>query len=228
MGIFSGILDLLFPPRCVFCRSFLKKGETEICKKCEDSLPYCEGAAAIQEGEFFSKCISPLYYRDDVRESIHRFKFKEATGYVNCYSKILAHCIEENFGGKYDLITWVPISEKRHKARGYDQSMLLAYSAALELGDVAAEALKKTRDVPANSTLGGSDVRRANVSGVYTLPDPALVDGKRILLIDDVITTGSTLSECARTLLMAGAEEVMCATIARTAEREVQQPQSSY
>jgi len=215
LGIFSGILDLLFPPRCVFCRRFLKKGETEICGHCKDSLPYCEGDAVRQTGEFYARCISPLYYKAHVRASILRFKFQEATAYVGCYGKILAHCIEEQYGHRYDLITWAPVSARRKKKRGYDQAMLLAYATALELEDVAVETLVKTRDIPAQSTLAGGDARRANVSGVYMASDPELIDGKRILLIDDIITTGSTLSECARTLLMAGAEEVMCAVIAR-------------
>lgn len=216
MGIVSGVLDLLFPPRCVFCYKFLKKDEREICARCKDDLPYCEGPEAKQNGEFYSSCISPLYYRDHVRDSILRFKFKERTNYVACYGKILAHCVTEHFDGKYDLITWVPISKKRLKTRGYDQSMLLAYATALELSDVAVQTLEKVRDVPAQSSLEKQDERRANVSGVYSVPDPELVSGKRILLIDDIVTTGATLSECARTLLLAGAEEVMCATIART------------
>lgn len=216
MGVLSGVLDLLFPPRCVFCHKFLKKGERELCGACKDGLPYCEGQEAVQNGEFFSKCISPLYYSGHVRDSILRFKFKESTNYVSCYGKILAHCVTEHFAGKYDLITWVPISEKRLKSRGYDQSMLLAYATALELSDVALQTLEKIRDIPAQSSLEKQDERRANVTGVYQVQDPELVAGKRILLIDDIVTTGATLSECARTLLLAEAQEVMCAAIART------------
>lgn len=215
MSILSGILDLLFPPRCVFCRKVLKKGESDFCKGCGENLPTCEGQDALQDGEFYSKCISPLYYEGSVRDSLLRYKFKSAKGYVGCYGRILAHCIQENYMGRYDLITWVPISESRYKKRGYDQSMILAYATALELDDVAVETLKKTRDNPAQSGLGEKDERRANVSGAYSVPDPELIKGKRVLLIDDIITTGATLSECARTLLLTGAEEVMCATIAR-------------
>lgn len=215
MSVFSGILDLLFPPRCVFCRKILKKGESDFCKNCGENLPTCEGKDTLQDGEYFSKCIAPLYYQGNVRDSLLRYKFKSAKGYVGCYGRILAHCIQENYLGKYDLITWVPISASRYKKRGYDQSMILAYATALELDDVAVEALKKTKDNPAQSGIGERGERRDNVSGVYTVPDPELIEGKRILLIDDIITTGATLSECAKTLLMAGAEEILCAAIAR-------------
>lgn len=218
MGAFSGILDLLFPPRCTFCRKILKRGENDICSSCAESLPKCDGEKAVQKGQYYSKCISPLYYQDIVRDSILRYKFGSKKGYVTCYSKILARCLADNYRGKYDLITWVPISADRLKTRGYDQAMILAMATALEMDDVAAETLKKTRDNPAQSSLGGKDERRANVTGAYTATDPELIEGKRILLIDDIVTTGATLSECARTLLLAGAGEVMCATIARIKE----------
>lgn len=216
MGIFTGILDMLFPPRCTFCKRILKSGETDYCSQCHATLPVCEGADAVQDGQYYSKCVSPLYYQDSVRESILRYKFGAKKGYVTCYCKLLAAKILEHFEGKYDLITWVPISEKRLKTRGYDQAMILALATALELDDVAAETLEKTRDNPAQSSLGESDERRANVTGVYNVTDSELIEGKRILLIDDIVTTGATLSECARTLLLQGAEEVLCATIART------------
>ena len=96
--------------------------------------------------------------------------------------------------------------------------MLLAMSAALKMDDVAVELLYKNTDVPAQSGVGSAEKRRANISGVYSVADEELVRGKRILIIDDIITTGSTLSECAKTLKYSGAEEVLCCTLARTRE----------
>jgi len=215
-GFLSGFLDLMFPPRCAFCRKFLKNGEKFLCKSCEHTLPYADDE---RKGDFFTVCVSPLYYKDSVRDSILRFKFKNATNYTTCYGKMLAGCISKSLSGKYDYITWVPLSKKRLKKRGYDQAMLLAMATALELNDVALELLKKTLDIPAQSGLEAREKRRANVSGAYSVIDPELVKGKRILLIDDIVTTGSTLSECARVLLMAGAESVSCAALA-AAERD--------
>ena len=215
MGILSNILDLFFPPKCVFCGKFLSKGTECLCEKCETELPFMKGAQISQKGDFYDECVSPLRYEGDVRKSILRFKFKGATSYADCYGRIMAECIKENLNGRFNMITWVPLSTKRARKRGYDQAMLLALAVALELDDVAVETLEKTANVQAQSTITDKEMRRANVSGVYELKDQELIDGKRILLIDDIVTTGSTLSECARVLLMSGAESVVCATLAR-------------
>jgi competence protein ComFC len=214
MGL-SVILDLLFPPKCIFCGKLLNKGVSSVCEKCAGALPYAKGTEIRQKGDFFDVCVSPLHYVDNVRKSILRFKFKGATAYAEYYGKLLAKCIRENLTEKYELITWVPLSTKRAKDRGYDQAMLLALAAALELDNVAVETLKKTSHIQAQSSIADKDARKINVSGAYEATDPELIAGKHILLIDDIITTGSTLSECARTLLMSGAEAVVCATLAR-------------
>jgi ComF family protein len=215
MGILSTVLDLFFPPKCMFCGKFLQKGTDCLCENCAGELPFTRGAQIRQKGDFYDECVSPLLYEGNVRKSILRFKFKGATAYADCYGKLMAECIREYLSGKYDLITWVPLSVKRAKDRGYDQAMLLALAVALALDDVAVETLAKTSHVQAQSTITDKEMRRANVSGVYELKDQELIDGKRILLIDDIITTGSTLSECARVLLLSGAEAVVCATLAR-------------
>lgn len=216
MSFFSNVLDLLFPPRCVFCQSFLKKGERDICNACEVSLPRTDERTAGQTGEFYELCLAPLFYKDCVRESLHRFKFKGMIGYASCYGRLMCACIRQNMPEKYDLITWVPLSHKRMKSRGYDQAALLGMALALEMNDVAVETLTKTRDNPAQSSLGGASTRRANVSGIYDVRDPELIHDKTILLVDDIVTTGSTLSECAHTLLTAGAKRVYCVAVARS------------
>lgn len=217
MGVFSGILDLLYPPRCAFCRKVLKTGEIGMCKKCGATIKRTHNGGA-QSGDFYSSCVSPLYYENEVRDAILRFKFNDTTVYAELFGEFLADCIRENLKGRYDIITWVPLSKTRLKKRGYDQAMLLAMAAALKLDDVAVELLYKNTDVPAQSGVGSAEKRRANISGVYSVADEELVRGKRVLVIDDIITTGSTLSECAKTLKYSGATEVICCTLARTRE----------
>ena len=213
----GALLDLLFPPRCVFCRRLLHRGEEGICPRCQQELPWALGAEAQQTGEFFSLCASPLWYQDQVRASFHRYKFKGVRGYSRTYGRLVAQCVQDHLAGRYDLITWVPLSRARLRQRGYDQAMLLASAAALALDDVAAETLCKVRDTEAQSGLGKNDAsRRANVLSAYQVTDPALVEGRRVLLIDDIVTTGSTLSECARVLRTAGATDVVCAALARS------------
>ena len=213
----GALLDLLFPPRCVFCRRLLHRGEEGICPRCQQELPWALGAEAEQTGEFFSLCASPLWYQDQVRASFHRYQFKGVRGYSRTYGRLVAQCVQDHLAGRYDLITWVPLSRARLRQRGYDQAMLLASAAALALDDVAAETLCKVRDTEAQSGLGKNDAsRRANVLSAYQVTDPALVEGRRVLLIDDIVTTGSTLSECARVLRTAGATDVVCAALARS------------
>jgi len=216
----GALLDLLFPPRCVFCRRLLHRGEEGICPRCQQELPWALGAEAEQTGEFFSLCASPLWYQDQVRASFHRYKFKGVRGYSRTYGRLVAQCVQDHLAGRYDLITWVPLSRARLRQRGYDQAMLLASAAALALDDVAAETLCKVRDTEAQSGLDGDAARRANVLGAYTAVDAELVEGKRVLLIDDVITTGATISECARILRTVGAREVVCATLARARDQK--------
>lgn len=213
MGIFSSILDVLFPPRCVFCGKFLRNGTEEICPDCAESLPRLTGTDAITYGECFDICISALRYDGNVQKAIHRYKFRGAAGYADCFGKILAQCIKENLSGRYDIITWVPLSEERLKKRGYDQSFLLAQAAALALDDIAVETLVRDHDAKEQSLFKENADRRANVMGAYSASDAELIREKRILIIDDVVTTGSTLSECARTLVDAGASEVICAAL---------------
>ena len=134
-------------------------------------------------------------------------------GYDQQLKELLAQCAAEHFSGEFDTVTWVPVSPRRLRQRGYDQARLLAEEAARVLEVPALPLLSKTRDTPPQSGLEEAGQRRANVLGVYRAPDAAA--GLRVLLADDVVTTGSTLSECARTLLTAGAAELVCVTLAQ-------------
>ena len=213
--VWNAFLDLLFPPRCVFCRSLMKHDKNGICESCQSKLPWIIGSAAEQKTEFVSLCVSPLWYQGDVRESIHRFKFSNCSGYASTYGRLIAQCMEDHFTKPYDLITWVPLSHQSLKVRGYDQAMLLAQLIAQELDSSAVETLRKVRNTSTQSTLKDDSARRANVLGAYEVSNQEAIKGKRVLLIDDVITTGSTMSECARMLLTYGASDVVGATVAR-------------
>lgn len=214
MGLVDALLDLLFPPKCPFCGTLLERGEL-FCTHCQESLPWLEGSEAEQKPEFLALCVSALRYQEQVRSSIHRYKFGAVSSYAPCYGLLVSQCVRDHLAGRYDLISWPPLSDKRRRERGYDQARLLAEHTAKCLGAKAVSTLRKVRDTPAQSSLQGAEARRANILGAYTCPVPELVRGKRILLIDDVVTTGATLSECARVLRTAGAAEVVCATLAR-------------
>ena len=167
-----------------------------------------------RRGDFFSECVSALYYEGDVREAIHRFKFNGVTAYDYAFGELLASCIYENLKGEYDILSWAPVDAGRRRSRGYDQAELLAREAGRRLCREPVPVLRKRRGVRPQSKTGQPEKRRANIAGAYTVLDRERIRDKRILLIDDIVTSGATLSECAKTLLLAGAEDVRCATLA--------------
>ena len=206
------ILHWLFPPKCILCGKLLKKDETDLCRSCRVEAPvFSKGKLNVQ---FLDSYAAVWYYEGYVRRSLLRYKFYGARHYADAYGRMLAMKILEEYPEGFDVLTWVPISPLRKFRRGYDQVELLARAAAKELQTEAVPVLKKVRHNPPQSGIDGHAQRRANVLGIYRCIDEERIRGKRILLLDDIITTGATLSECARVLKTGGAEEVHCAVIA--------------
>lgn len=210
MSLRETLLDLFFPPRCAFCR---KVGVHGVCEACERTLPYAETQRC--EGAGFGVCASPLLYEGAVRESLLRFKFHGAQTAAEGYGLLLARCAAEELGGTFDVVTWVPVSEARKRERGYDQAYLLARETAKHWDVKPVRLLRKVKNNPAQSGLSSAAERRGNVLGVYEAEHREQIRGARILLIDDILTTGSTLGECVRVLREAGAQSVVCAALAR-------------
>ncbi len=221
MKMSTVLLDLLFPPKCVFCKRLLKSSEELMCPECQRKLPWLSGNAAERKMGFVTKCVSPLCFQDDVRESIHRFKFNGRSWYSEIYGILMAQCVQDHLPGEYDMISWVPVSRQRERERGYDQSFLLAYEMGKHLGQQPVELLKKVKHNPPQSEQKSETTRRNNVKDAYVAPWAERIKERRILLVDDIVTTGETLSECARTLRMAGAGEIVCVTLASTSGKEV-------
>ena len=160
-----------------------------------------------------------------VREAILSFKFKGRTEALDCFGSLMARTAAQEFSGEFDAVTWVPVSAKRLRKRGFDQARYLCASLCVDWHTTPQETLRKVRDNPPQSGLEEAGQRRANVLGVYRAPDAAA--GLRVLLDDDVVTTGSTLSECARTLLTAGAAEVVCVTLAQARKDRPEKPRKT-
>lgn len=215
--LFGRLLDLLYPRRCPFCLGFLKEDEHLFCRRCAATLPFVE-RGPIYNVEGVESCVAPLWFQDSVRKAIHRFKFKRATSCAPVFASLMAGWVREYQEGEYDLITWVPLSRKKRGRRGYDQAALLAEVLAKELNCPCTCLLRKKGDIQVQSSLKSAAARRANVLGMYEVLDRSLCAGKRILLVDDVVTTGSTLSECAVMLLIGGAKCVYAVTAARAGE----------
>ena len=206
------MLSLLFPPKCALCHNLLTQKETDLCHTCRENTP--EFTRSKSNIPFIAHWTALWYYKDDVRNSIHRFKFGGARHYAEIYGRLLALKLSDSLAKDVDMISWAPISFRRKLKRGYDQSELLARAVGKELHIPACPVLKKFRHTRPQSGIQMTAQRRANVIGAYKVINPSQIAGKRILLLDDVVTTGSTASECARTLLTAGAKEVSFAAVA--------------
>lgn len=215
-GLWRAALELAYPTRCCFCHHLTGR-DVPVCPACAKKYP--DVPLPLQEQRFrhLERCVSPLWYAGDVRLSILRYKFRGLTGYAEVYGEFLRKCLDEN-GISCDSITWVPLSRRRLRERGYDQARLLAEEIARGRGIPCERLLEKRRDTPAQSGLGGREERKANAAGAYRACDAEKLRDRRVLLVDDIVTTGETLSECARVLKEAGAAGVTAITVARKKE----------
>ena len=212
MKLYHFLMELLFPPKCVLCREILKNGEIDLCKGCRMDAPeYPNRKIKLQ---FLDSFAAVWYYEGSVRSSLLRYKFYSARSYSVSYGRILAMKLLREYPEGFDMLTWVPVSRLRKLRRGYDQVELLAKAVGTELGLSPVATLKKIRSNRPQSRMKDPAARKANVLGAYRLTDSAEVRGKRVLLLDDILTTGATAGECARMLRMAGAKEVHCAAVA--------------
>ena len=220
MKIKNPLTNLLFPDKCLLCGKLLHTPEKDLCHQCAQKVP--EALTLKRKIPFLSGAFALWYYENDVRSSLLRFKFHRRPSYAKGYGAILAQKLPD-IREKYDLIVWVPVSKWRKLKRGYDQVELIAYALCKELQITPVSCLKKIRHNPPQSGIASAAQRRANVLGAYKVPNPDTVAGKRILLLDDIITTGATISECAKTLMAAGAKEVYGAAIAVTRQYKINQ-----
>ena len=203
--------ELLFPRRCPFCGAPLKN--EWLCDACRRDLPFTADTL-LRRGGDYGRCCAPLYYEERVRRAVLDMKFHHKLGGMNCFGELMAQCAAAHYSGAFDAVTWVPISKQRLKERGYDQAYLLSLSVCEHWQCKPVATLRKTVDNQPQSGLKDAAARRGNVLGVYEPLHSADNVGKRWLLIDDVMTTGATLGECARILRQAGAADVMCLTLA--------------
>lgn len=205
------LLDLFFPPKCMFCGKLLRDGEHHFCLSCRDSLPETDRRKSVR---FTSGCVAPFLYREPVREALLRFKFGSRPYYAEAFGPMMAAKLRNH---EVDFVTWIPVSRRRKFSRGYDQAQLLAEETARILDLPCIPTMKKSHRKK-QSRMNSPAERRANIAGAFSVQHPEQVAGKVILLIDDICTTGATMSEAAFTLCTAGAKEVCGAVLAMTEE----------
>lgn len=211
-GLLRWTADLMYPPKCMLCQRLLESADDVLCGRCHHDLP--EYDAAPRKVEYYEKATVSFFYEGKIRQSILRFKFHGMQMYARQYAIWMEPRIRGELDGMYDMVSWVPCSRRRKWTRGFDQAQLLAQAVAERLGVACACTLRKVRNTPKQSGMPNAAKRRANVLGAYEAVQPEAICGRKILMIDDVLTTGATISECGKVLRMAGAKDLVCAAIA--------------
>ncbi len=235
----------MYPPSCIGCESYeLVGADMDWCEGCLNQLPWIHHPMCAACGRPFPKssstadhlcgdCIldtfhfdfarSPFYHAGVIRESLHAIKFGAEIHLIRPVAQLLAKTIVEWEHGGFDLVIPVPLHPLRLRERGFNQSALLArflsksISAPLDLN-----ILKRTLWTVPQTGLSREE-RLSNVKNAFRVEHPQLSKGKRVLLVDDVFTTGTTLSECAGILKKSGAREVLAVTVSRVMlERGIQ------
>ena len=165
--VLTWLLDLLYPPKCVICGKLLSGKEQDICADCFESLPNFEGPAP--KVSFADDLCVTFFYEGMLRESFLRFKFSGRDFYAEVYGAWMAEKILDTLGRKFDAVSWVPVSRKRKRRRGYDQAELLARRIAAILDLPAYAAVQKHAERGPQSHLHDAAERKANASGAFSL-----------------------------------------------------------
>ncbi len=212
MSVLEKVLTFFYPKRCLLCGRARAVNEDELCADCAKLQPdICVRFFALHAGrrDYTLECRAPQRYKEPFRSSLWRFKFKSETNLAKPLAKLLLPAIDKN--RVWDCIVPVPISRERLKQRGYDQSVLLAKEVAKLTGiPCRTDILKKTKHNRTQHNLSAKE-REANVRGAYRAEGAARL---RILLLDDIVTTGATAVECAKMLYRNGADYVGCVSCA--------------
>ena len=233
--LLQAAVSLLYPATCAICRKQVRPGEY-LCDRCEAKIvriapPFCETCSEPFDGSIniaftcancahrtihFDAAVAAYRGRGIVRDVIHQFKYNRQVHLRHLVGKWLRAALDDGRlrSQQFDVIVPVPLHPARQRERGFNQASLLAESLSAQISIRCRPLLKRIRYTTTQTALDRSE-RMENLHNAFRLRKNANVRGLRVLLIDDVLTTGSTLSECARVLKRAGAISVHAATAAR-------------
>ncbi len=234
--LWRAFLDLAFPRACAICGRPPGLDARQLCWDCVADLPlitmpFCsvcgDPADGVTESDFvcgwcrdrpppFERARSAVRFHGAIRDLLHAFKYQAAIHLTPDLSGLLEGCVRAHYGAEvFDAVCCVPLYPARERERGYNQARLLADDLARHRSlPFMPRLLRRIRSTGTQTRLS-APARAENVRGAFAVADPAWVRGRRLLLVDDVMTTGSTVAECARVLRSAGAWRVFVATIAR-------------
>ena len=226
MKIKDIIKGIFFPQRCEICGR-LRPVNMPFCEKCGIDSNSISASACPDCGHEKCMCDSGAnvhlphftavyYYQGQIKGSLLSFKFSGDSIYGDIFGKAMANRISELYGNvDFDGICFVPMTDKAERVRGYNQSELLASKISSELNIPLLPCLKKTKNSQNQKSLNSAE-RYENVRNSFALSDKYDIEGKTVILCDDIKTTGSTLRECCDILLKAGAKDVYCVCLALT------------
>ncbi len=218
---------VVFPPRCAFCDSGQAESATGLCSGCLESVrrvsqPFCSQCGlpvpglSLQQSGVCGRCLSSpppyqkaryaVYYEGSLRDALISFKFHGALAISRALSHLLVEAFRKQFtSDEFDIIVPVPLHRKRLLHRGFNQAVILGAHLAADTGlPLERFALLKVKDTPPQVGLPRAQ-RVANLRNSFSIGDKGKIRGKKILIVDDVATTGSTLAEAAKTLMKGGA-----------------------
>ncbi|MDR1409225.1 MAG: ComF family protein [Oscillospiraceae bacterium] len=199
---------IFFPRRCVLCGEVVLP-QDELCEQCADYLEHAPAPATYNE------IVAPFAYSGAIRAALHQFKFNGNLDSVPFFTKHMADALRGLTDG-FEALCFVPLHATRQKSRGYNQSEVLARGLAQRLGlPLRGDLLVRLRDTQSQREFDYMG-RQKNVCGAFSVAENTGLNGSRLLLIDDITTTGATLRECMAVLLAAGATEVIGAAVAST------------
>ena len=224
----KGFLDLIFPPTCFVCGQVK---EEPLCSQCLASFslikePICEKCGkpcvlkvtACKECSgrrfYFAKARTFGLYEGNLKEAIHQFKYEGGKRIAPLLARLIVDKMEPS-SFRADLLTWVPLSSRKEASRGYNQAYLLTRGIAKLTGQLSSPTLRLSKETRDQSKLTLPE-RRRNVKEAFAAITGINLKNESVLLIDDVFTTGSTVNECSKVLLKAGAGNVAVLTVARS------------
>lgn len=203
------IRSAFYPDRCPFCNKLISSKDT-VCDECRRNMPKSGIHTGIPGGY---RCVSPLSYTGKYKGAVLRFKFKHKLQHCDRLAEIIYDEVANSYSEiKFDCITFVPMHKKNLSKRGFNQSELLAKSLSRLMDVPCLGTLEKVKFTRPQHILSAKE-RKTNLKNAFSVIDKNAVSGRSILLIDDIVTTGSTMAECIRTLKKAKPMMICCATL---------------
>jgi len=209
----QGARELIFPDNCLLCRQFLNsRHQRQLCAKCLGSLVFNPAPFALDQ--VWPTCL----YNETAQKLLHAFKYNSKTSLSKTMVHLMIDFIDRHHIPlqKFDLISPIPLHPVRRRERGYNQSALLSLGLSRHYGVPHSENLLIRQKMTSTQTELGAKQRWTNMEGAFRIQNPTDVEGKSIVLIDDLYTTGATVHSAAETLKAAGAARVGVLTFSVT------------